>query len=101
MIKILGFVDIGVIEHLIPDGYDWDLIPLFITDGAVIENFFDWHIDPTTYGVVLPDPSILPFAWNVSDIILLYYTITQVPSRVITVLSDTGPAFNAFTPVVI
>ena len=60
MIIILGLVDIGVIEHLIPEGCPCLLVAL-IVDGAVIENFFDWHIDPTTYGVVLPVPSILPF----------------------------------------
>ena len=40
MIKILGLVDIGVIEHLIPVGCPCLLVELMV-DGAVIENFFD------------------------------------------------------------
>tara|TARA_B000000557_G_C20429902_1_gene298312 strand:+ start:400 stop:522 length:123 start_codon:yes stop_codon:yes gene_type:complete len=40
MIIILGLVDIGVIEHLIPLGYPC-LLATDILDGAVIENFFD------------------------------------------------------------
>jgi hypothetical protein len=40
MIIILGLVDIGVIEHLIPEGCPC-LLVADIVDGAVIENFFD------------------------------------------------------------